>query len=346
MRRQSRQAKRVVIAAAFLAVISSAPARADELATVRTLYASAAYEEALALLDSVRSPDAPELIDQYKALCFLALGRPADAERTLETLVKRQPRFDFEEAEVSPRLIELFQTVRKRTLPAAVRAMYSKGKASFDAKRFEEATAQFKELISLSADSGLSESDAAGLRDVIELGEGFLGLAEVELVKIAAARRAEAEKSAAAEAAVAPASPAVTTPSAAASAAAFSALDPLAPTAVAAGPDSAPFALHPPITYTSADEGIVPPVEVSRVMPRWVPGNPLLRSAKFRGVLEYVVDENGGVESATLVVPISPLYDSSLLEAASTWRFRPATKDGRPVRFRKRIEVVLQPSKE
>jgi hypothetical protein len=120
-------------------------------------------------------------------------------------------------------------------------------------------------------------------------------------------------------------------------------LDPLAPSGAA--PAQKPLELHPPIIYTAADEGVVPPVEISRTMPRWVPGNPLLRSATFRGVLEFVVNEQGEVESAALAVPISPLYDSTLLDATTTWRYRPATKAGGPVKFRKRLEVVLQPTK-
>jgi hypothetical protein len=307
--------KRIIVAAALLTVLTASPGLADEMSTVRTLYGSAAYEEALALLEKVQSTDAPELVDQYKALCFLALGRPADAERALEVLAKRQPRFEFKEAEVSPRLIDLFQKVRQRTLPATLRAIYARGKASFDAKRFDEAAEQFRELASLAADGGLSESDAGGLRDLIELGEGFLALAEAEVAKATAA------KAAAAKAAAAKAAAAVPPP-----------VDPPAPS------------VQRILPYTAADQDVLPPVDLARPMPAWIPSNPLLRNASYRGVLEIVVNETGAVESALVTKSISPLYDSRLLEATAGWRFQPAMKDGKPVKFRKALEVVLRPS--
>ena len=57
-------------------------ARADDsLATARELYAAASYEDALAMLDRLRTPaDVPDLgrtIAQYRAFCLFALGRSA-----------------------------------------------------------------------------------------------------------------------------------------------------------------------------------------------------------------------------------------------------------------------------
>ena len=37
-----------------------------------------------------------------------------------------------------------------------------------------------------------------------------------------------------------------------------------------------------------------------------------------------------------------PLYDPLLLSAAKGWKYRPATRDGQPVRFRKIIQVTLE----
>jgi hypothetical protein len=61
-----------------------------------------------------------------------------------------------------------------------------------------------------------------------------------------------------------------------------------------------------------------------------------------QGLLDVVIDERGVVENAMLRQPIDPRYDDLLLAAARTWRYTPAIKDGRPVKFVKRIQVVVQ----
>jgi len=49
-------------------------------------------------------------------------------------------------------------------------------------------------------------------------------------------------------------------------------------------------------------------------------------------ILEAVISENGTVESARMLRPADPDLDSLLLAAIRQWRFRPAKKDGKPVR--------------
>jgi hypothetical protein len=66
----------------------------------------------------------------------------------------------------------------------------------------------------------------------------------------------------------------------------------------------------------------------------------------MRGLLEIVVDETGKVESAVLATPVWPAYNSTLLAAASRWRYRPAVKAGQPVKYRRLLEVVLNPPKK
>jgi TonB family protein len=59
------------------------------------------------------------------------------------------------------------------------------------------------------------------------------------------------------------------------------------------------------------------------------------------GTLEFVVAETGAVERVHLVSPANRYQERMLVAAAKTWQFRPATRDGRPVRFRTRIRVTL-----
>ncbi|MEZ5318520.1 MAG: hypothetical protein R2752_14055 [Vicinamibacterales bacterium] len=158
----------------------------DPLAGVRALYASAAYEEALAGLDTVEGD--PRQIDQYRALCLLALGRTAEAERALERIVSRTPAYVMDASEVSPRLIAVFHTVRQRVLPTAVRGLYAEAKQHYDAGRFEQAATGFTEVQALLADADMAGAEA---NDLKLLTDGFLTLANAAVAD--AKKKAEAE---------------------------------------------------------------------------------------------------------------------------------------------------------
>jgi hypothetical protein len=82
--------------------------------------------------------------------------------------------------------------------------------------------------------------------------------------------------------------------------------------------------------YTSADPGVTEPI----------PLGPFLPSADLEGTttaLELVIDAKGRVESVRLTNPQDNYHTQWWLPAAKAWRFEPATKDGVPVRFLKRI---------
>ena len=61
------------------------------------------------------------------------------------------------------------------------------------------------------------------------------------------------------------------------------------------------------------------------------------------GALEVVIDELGRVESAKIRESVNPTYDKNALDATRFWRYRPATLDGVPVKFRKLISVTIKP---
>jgi hypothetical protein len=61
-------------------------------------------------------------------------------------------------------------------------------------------------------------------------------------------------------------------------------------------------------------------------------------------VLELIIDDNGNVESAMMRVPVNPQYDRMTTAEAKSWKYQPATVDGTPVRFMKRINVTLVPN--
>jgi TonB family protein len=87
---------------------------------------------------------------------------------------------------------------------------------------------------------------------------------------------------------------------------------------------------------------VIRPVPVSRQLPGWFPNN-VERQLTFAGVIELVVSEEGKVLSATIEKSVNTRYDALLLDAAKSWTFKPATRDGAPVKFRYQMAVNLTP---
>ena len=82
---------------------ATTPAKpAGDLAAAKALYASGDYEEALNNLSAIKADDSVDEVEEYRLLCLLALGRTAEAQRSLERLVTRNPLFKMSEADVSP----------------------------------------------------------------------------------------------------------------------------------------------------------------------------------------------------------------------------------------------------
>jgi hypothetical protein len=108
-------------------------------------------------------------------------------------------------------------------------------------------------------------------------------------------------------------------------------------------PADAPVAAGPapidPTVYLATDATVVPPVLV----------RPRLRSRSSAGVLdeslpqvELVVSAAGEVESVRLVTQPTDVMSAMMLSAIKTWRFRPAEREGRPVRSRLVLRLTNQ----
>ena len=91
------------------------------------------------------------------------------------------------------------------------------------------------------------------------------------------------------------------------------------------------------LIYTTDDASVIEPVLIKPYLPR-LP-RPGITADKF-GVLEVVVDTQGRVESVHLKDPSNRYRDRWWVFASKSWQFRPALKDGRPVRFLKRIALT------
>ena len=75
-----------------------------------------------------------------------------------------------------------------------------------------------------------------------------------------------------------------------------------------------------------------------------MPGVPqsMIAMARPRGLVDVVIDELGRVVGLTIRTSIHPNYDAQLLTAARDWKYKPATLDGKPVKYRRLISINLQ----
>jgi hypothetical protein len=164
--------------ATFVLVSASASAQDPELSAARDLYASAAYDDALAVLNRLKSADHPtgqsRTIEQYRAFCLLALGRTADAEQAIEAVVAAEPSYQPAEGDVSPRVRTAFADVRRRMLPSIIQQQYAQAKSAFDRKEFAAAATGFSQVLVMMADPGVAaEAMRPPLSDMRMLAVGF-----------------------------------------------------------------------------------------------------------------------------------------------------------------------------
>jgi tetratricopeptide (TPR) repeat protein len=117
---------------------------------------------------------------------------------------------------------------------------------------------------------------------------------------------------------------------------------PVAPLVAAAPPPAAVPTPREPVIYSADDKNVLPPEKVRQDMPQY-PGRVAFDRA---GVVEVLIDASGAVEQVTMVLSVEPLYNRLLLAAAKNWVYKPARLDGKPVKYRKRIQVELSRQSE
>lgn len=305
-----------------------ADAAVSDLAAAKVLYAAASYEEALSRLSTVRGPEELDQIEEYRALCLLALGRTDEAALAVAAVVTSDPAYRPNEAGTPPRVRAIFKDVRGRLLPGIIIARYGEARTAYDGRQWAAAAKGFQLVVSLAGDPDLNASDAKAVQDYKVLADGFQRLA----VESATAAEAAAKK--AAEPPVRPSAPEKPADAATGGVQAAS---------VAPDAPGAPLAPRAPVSpdrlYSSVDAGVVPPVVIRQDIPKWsVTDRPPSRD----GILELTIGVDGRIERATLTQGMTPSYDHSLLEATRNWRYDPARVDGRPVRYRKAIRITFQ----
>ena len=304
----SAQRRLTVMMAAALIVVMSATAHAEDesVTAARELYASAAYDDALRMLDGLLntsvSPDDRRAIGLYRALCLVALGRAADADLAVETLVSQNPLYRPPTGDLPPRMRSAFTDTRKRLLPGIIQRKYAQAKTAFDGEDFRAAADAFGQVLEMIGDPDIATGAAQPpLADLRVLATGFhdLSLKELEVPPIPAS-----------------APPVVAT---------------VAPPKPARNYNRA---------YSADDPDVAHPGVIRQTIPPF-PGKVTTTSV---GVIEVLINRAGIVERATIQDAIHPLYDSIAVTAAKRWQYQPATIDGVPVSFVKRVQVTLTPA--
>ncbi len=295
----------------LVATVLAAPAFADRepapqnpLDAARELYSSARYDEALAMLNNLRAPEsaAPEERRSVEQYRSLCLLALGRGAEAEEAIAA------VVAADPFFRPSETDESPRVRAAFADVRRRLL---PEIVTARYATAKATFDRKEYPAAEQQfrelltlLNDRDmGARLGDLRTLAAGFLDLAAA-----AAAPPPEPPKP-----------------------------KPEPPPAAATSP-SAP-APQPPRIYSMEDAGVKPP----SVLRQDVPPVPVTiqNQVRDKGRIEVVIDEQGRVTFVALRQGMHPFYDQLLVSAAREWRYRPATRNGVPVKYRKAILVAL-----
>ena len=286
----------------------------DGLTRAKDLYLSAAYEDALNVLDGLTEQPESTEIAEYRAFCLLALQRTADAKKAIATIVSANPFYQPSESLASPRVRAVFREVRQSLLPAIVQQSYADAKAAFDRKD-SRAPDLFDRLLLLLDDPDVKGQPA--LADLRTVAVGFR-----DLSKAMASAPAEAAAAGQPPAARAAGQSAVVLPS--------------------DGAPSSPAGDSVEPGRQTASQ-LTPPVAIAQELPRWVPPRSVDTHQGYSGTLEVTIDERGTVASAVVTKSIHPAYDKLLVRAARNWKFKPALRDGVPTSVSKTFTIQLRP---
>jgi TonB family protein len=275
----------------------SVPVAAQDLQQVKDLYASAAYEDALGVLSRLERPEQRLEIERYRVFCLIALDRSAEAEKAILTMLTEDPLYTPDEA--SPRVVDLFDRVKKQATPQLAKALYAEGKAAMDRKERDVAIRKFEQMLQLTDDKGIR--DETMVSELRLLAAGFLDLARAKGVADTAKVTAPAN--------AAPGNAAAQAPSGASTAAAV----------------------------------MSPPIPIRQELPRWIPYDATSKAMEYKGAIKVMIAADGRVESAEIVTPTDRLYDRQLLNAARSWLYEPAKRNGVAVSSEKVVSVFLRP---
>ena len=114
------------------------------------------------------------------------------------------------------------------------------------------------------------------------------------------------------------------------------------PTSTVAGRTAAPPIgenMPEDIIYSSGSSGVAPPVGVRLQLRRQLPNGV---DPDTLGRIDLVIAEDGSVQSVQLLGHRLTIRESMMLSAAKAWEFKPAVKDGHPVKYRKTVWMAFE----
>ncbi len=307
----------------------------DPLSAAKDLYVSAAYEDALSALSTMeRDPSAPDVVrqvDQYRMFCLYALGRTSEAESIAESMIRKEPLVRLDTADASPRIEAMFSDVRKRLLPSLTRERFRTARSALDKKSFSDAEPPLTEARLMIVEAEKLGVKDDGLGDLGVLVDGFL-----QLIRSTAEQQGSARPA----------------PSGAASSVAPRSLASPPPPENGARPPSPSAPEHSLSTslatpaggsrvYSLDDEDVSPPIAIDQRMPAMPMEMTLMvKALHVTGVLDILIDETGSVVDATIRRSVNVGFDNAILRSARRWKYRPAMKNGVPVRYVKTLALV------
>jgi tetratricopeptide (TPR) repeat protein len=315
----------VGLIAAVLVGTASLATAGDRLAEALRFYDDAMYTRALEVLDALAAEQPTAAVHQYRALCFIAIGRTDAAERAMSDIVAADPFFVLDSEAASPRVAAQFTAVRRRLLPPIIRRGFAEATARYREGATARAREQFDQVLKLLDDPALQNDQA--LSDLALVASAFVELTRAQTPP--------------------PPIESIVKPVVAA---------PLPPSlpAAPAGPEPAPPAAVPtavastapaPMRVTASEPvAYEPAVAVVRPLPKWMPPDAYTAQRKYTGAIAVEIDARGHVVAAATRRTIHPAYDPVVLAAAREWVFQPARQNGRPVKSEVTVEIELLPA--
>jgi len=137
--------------------LSAAAAAQNDLGEAKAKYEEAAYEDALTTLTKASASTTADRVqlEQYRALCLIALGRLPEAERAVVALVEADPTYVPPSSVASPRVLAIVADIRRKELPGVTRRVLDSGRAAYEAKNVALAQRQFDLLLKLLDDPAM-----------------------------------------------------------------------------------------------------------------------------------------------------------------------------------------------
>jgi len=94
------------------------------------------------------------------------------------------------------------------------------------------------------------------------------------------------------------------------------------------------------IGANGTNAGIVAPAAIYQPQPIIPPTLlTLVRRLRRPGTIDVVINERGTVDEVIVKQSVSPPYDKLIAAAARTWRYKPALKDGVPIKFVSTVQI-------